>query len=78
VSWPAGTFTYYPFPVVTSAQSNRTPDILNYSLNTGGFFTVDFGGVDTSFSFALIQGRAPSAAAATAQTTVPPASIAPR
>lgn len=69
VTWPAGIFTFYAYPVVTSTQSTRVPDIVNFGIGPiSGFFTVDFGGVDTGFTFALIQGRAPGAMAASART----------
>jgi hypothetical protein len=65
VSWPPGTFADAAVPVVTSVQSSIAPNIQRYAIGpTAGTFVVDFGGVDTSFTFALIQVRAPAAAAA--------------
>jgi len=62
VSFPAGTFQIgspYVFPpvIVTPLFSATTPDVNYYIINgdQSGVFEVDFGGVDTYFSFNLTQ-----------------------
>jgi hypothetical protein len=58
VAWPTGTFSNFSVPVVTSVQNHIAPDIQSYAIaSSAGTFTVDFGGIDTSFTFAVIQVR---------------------
>jgi hypothetical protein len=43
-------------PIVTTVQNHIAPDIQSYAIGpSAGTFTVDFGGTDTSFTFAVIQ-----------------------
>jgi hypothetical protein len=58
VAWPVGTFSNFSVPLVTSVQNHIAPDIQSYAIgSSAGTFTVDFGGIDTSFTFAVIQVR---------------------